>query len=390
MISEDEYLERVVAGIHAASSAGADVRWNEVINGRQFDVVVRFQLGTLRYLVLIEVKNRTRRAAASDVEAFVTKARDQNANKVVFVTAAGFQEGAVDVARRHCLDLFTVTFDETEIDLSTAGSFAFQMNPDATGTEPLEFEVGEPQLVTVIEDVRLLFADGGAFELPSEASQMTYYAEKTILSDGRTLGELMMSVPGWAPALDETRQEEIEVDPPLRVEPPDGYYFPPGTLRRLVLTIAGRMSRPLSGNVKIESSSFRCPVVYTNVLTGESRRYTLDQLPLNTGSVAPGHFYFQLHPLRYFYCDSKTGSLIRWHLIESFQGGQMIRSTYTQQSIYGAFYIPVRDKAILRRLEGRLRDYFSLSGRPLSRSGFRTPPRGGKARRPKNRQQRSR
>ena len=37
MISEDEYLERVVAGIHAASSADADVCWNEVINGRQFD-----------------------------------------------------------------------------------------------------------------------------------------------------------------------------------------------------------------------------------------------------------------------------------------------------------------------------------------------------------------
>ncbi|MBX3562625.1 MAG: restriction endonuclease [Sphingomonas sp.] len=385
MISEDEYLERVVAGIHAASSADADVCWNEVINGRQFDVVIRFQLGTLRYLVLIEVKNRTRRASASDVEAFVTKARDQNANKAVFVTAAGFQEGAMDVARRHGVDMFTVTFDATEVDLSTAGSFAFQINPDATGTAPLEFEVGEPLLVTIIENVRLLFTDGSSFELPSEASQMTYYAEKTILSDGRTLGQLMMSVPGWSPALDETRQEEIRVDPPLRIEPPDQYYFPSGMLGRLNLTIAGRMSRPLSGNVRIETSSFRCPVVYTNVLTGEASRYTLDKLPLNTGPVTPGNFYFQVHPLRYFYCDSRIGSLIRWHLVESFQSGQLIRSTYTQQSIYGAFYIPVRDKEILKRLEGRLRDYLSLSGHPSSRPGFRTPPRSGSGRRSKKR-----
>lgn len=35
MISEDEYLERVVAGIHAISSDDDDVHWNEKINGRQ-------------------------------------------------------------------------------------------------------------------------------------------------------------------------------------------------------------------------------------------------------------------------------------------------------------------------------------------------------------------
>jgi hypothetical protein len=106
MISDDEYLERIVAGIHAVSTDGADVRWNDVINGRQFDVVVRFKLGTLNYLVLVEVKNRIRKAQAEDLDAFVTKAHDQNANKAVFVTAAGFQEGAVAVAKRHGIDLF--------------------------------------------------------------------------------------------------------------------------------------------------------------------------------------------------------------------------------------------------------------------------------------------
>ena len=45
MIGEDEYLERIVAGIHAITTSDADVSWNEVINGRQFDVVARFALG---------------------------------------------------------------------------------------------------------------------------------------------------------------------------------------------------------------------------------------------------------------------------------------------------------------------------------------------------------
>lgn len=205
MIAEDEYLERVIAGIHSATSADADVRWNETINGRQFDVVVRFQLGTLHYLVLIEVKNRIRPASASDVEAFVTKARDQNASKAVFVTAAGFQEGALGVARRHGVDLFTVLFDQSEVDLAPAGSFALRKGPPPPGPVELSLAVGEPQLVTVVEEARLMYVDGRSFDLPSEASQMTYYAEKSMLSDGRTLGEFMTSVPGWAPALDEER-----------------------------------------------------------------------------------------------------------------------------------------------------------------------------------------
>ena len=123
MTGDDEYLERIVAGIQTMTTAGATVSWNEVINGRQFDVVVRFKLGTLRYLVLIEVRNRTRKTAASDMDAFVLKAGDQNANKAVFVTAAGFQDGAIIVAKRHGVDLFTLTFDEAGMHLPSQATF---------------------------------------------------------------------------------------------------------------------------------------------------------------------------------------------------------------------------------------------------------------------------
>ena len=43
MVSDDEYLERIVAGIQTVTTDGADVTWNETLNGRQFDVVVRFR-----------------------------------------------------------------------------------------------------------------------------------------------------------------------------------------------------------------------------------------------------------------------------------------------------------------------------------------------------------
>src|SRR3546814_350328 len=285
MIKEDEYLERVVAGIHAVSSGDAEVIWNESINGRQFDVVVRFQLGTLAYLVLVEVKNRSRRASAQDVEAFVTKARDQQASKAVFVTVAGFQEGAVAVAKRHGVDLFTVAFDKNMPTLSATGTYISLHNPDYAGDPIPQLSIGEPTLVDVIEDAELEYSDGRRFAVPSEASQMNYYAAKTLLGDGRTLGDVMQTASQRWLAEGRSRTETIELPSGVVISPPDEYHFPAGMLARLRLTLVTRMSRPLSGNIGIEPTSFRNPVSYTNDLTGEKTTYTLDQLPLNTSPL---------------------------------------------------------------------------------------------------------
>jgi hypothetical protein len=175
MIGDDEYLERLVAGIQAVSTGGADVRWNEELNGRQFDVVVRFKMGTLQYLVLIEVKNRTRKAGAEDLDDFVTKARDQNANKAVFVTTAGFQSGAIEVAKRHGIEIFTLTFDEKDIRLPRNATWISTRNPLAPKDAKPEFNIGEPELVANIEQASLTYADGSEGEIPSEQSQMNYY-----------------------------------------------------------------------------------------------------------------------------------------------------------------------------------------------------------------------
>jgi len=378
MIKEDEYLERIVAGIHAISSGNADVRWNERINGRQFDVVVRFHLGTLAYLVLVEVKNRTRRATAQDIEAFVTKASDQQASKAVFVTVAGFQEGAVAVAKRHGVDLFTIAFDTETPTLSTNTTYLSQRNPHYAGDPTPQLSIGEPTLVDVIEDVELEYADGRLFAVPSEASQMNYYAAKSVLGDGRTLGDVMQTAPQRWIAEGKSRVETIDLEPTVTIAPPDEYHFPSGTLARLRLTLVARMSRVLSGNIRIEPTSFSNPVQYKNVLTGEETTYTLGQLPLNTAPLKPGGFYLQLHPLRYFHCAEIAGSTVTWQLIESFQSCQLIRGTYTQNEKYGAFYVPVSDSVTLRRLEGRLADYLRLSTAEDISTPTRAPDRDSK------------
>ena len=65
----------------------------------------------------------------------------------------------------------------------------------------------------------------------------------------------------------------------------------------------------------------------------------------------------------YYYCDSITGSLVRWQLIESFQSGSLVRATLTQEIAYSHFYIPVSDKKVVTRLRRRLADYRKITSR---------------------------
>jgi Restriction endonuclease len=360
MISDDEYLERIVAGIHTVTTAGAEVRWNEVINGRQFDVVVRFKLGSLSYLVLIEVRNRTRKAAASDMDAFVTKARDQNANKAVFVTAAGFQDGAITVAKRHGVGLFTVTFDEAGMHLSSQAAFIALRKKGAPKDIPPAVRLGEPTLIANIQNATLVYADGKRFDVPDEQSQMNYYMNRTTLQDGRALLEVIRPESLGRVTLGESRRHEIRLDPAQRIEPPDDYFFPSGMLASLECIVTGRQGRPIRGNTLVDPNTFMLPVIYTNVITGEASRFTIDQLPLGAVRVSAGGFYFIPHPLMYYYCAAIQGDTVHWHLIESFQNGEKITATLTQDIKYSPHYIPVSDRKILNRLQRRLDDYLEV------------------------------
>lgn len=360
MIGDDEYLERVVAGIHATTSTGAEVSWNEFINGRQFDVVVRFNVGTLKYLVLVEVKNRTRKATASDLEAFVLKARDQLANKAVFVTAAGFQEGAITVAKRHGTDLFTVTFDQLEVQLPMNASYVCVQKNPSSQSRRAELGIGEETLGACIESITLQYANGDRRNLPVEQSQMTYCVKQTSLADGRSLADIVRAEPIFDIELDQRIFRSVKLDPPQRMNAKDEYFFPSGIVSQIEWEIVGTMGRPITGNVRIDPNLFMAPVIYTNVLTGQTQRFSLDQLPLGDKRLVVGKFYFINHPLNYFHCAGIDGDLVTWDLIESFQNGGLVRATYTQKMEWARTYIPVKDKAIIKRLVGRLNDYRAL------------------------------
>lgn len=359
MITDDQYLERLVAGIQSATSENADVRWNETLNGRQFDVVVRFQMGTLRYLVLIEVKNRKRRASASDLEAFVVKAGDQRANKAVFVTAAGFQSGAITVAQSHGIDLFTLTFDD-EVTIPSAASLLTRRNPEAPADMEPEFSIADPELMACVTDFVITYADGTTESVPNEPSQMTYYMRRTKVGDGRTLQEVVEAQQDFDLVEGQTIRRRQAFDPASRVTPPDPYFFKGGLATSMAWKIVCQMGRQILGNIKIDPNLFAGRVNYTNVLTGEILKFTFDQLPLGDRDVKPGRYYFIYHPLIYYRCEAVIGDTVHWAIVESFQSGDLMRGRFTQDIAWASSFIPVTDKTIVARLERRLADYEAL------------------------------
>jgi len=76
-------FEKVVAAINKVKVEAGDVRWDQLIKGRQFDVTIRFRLGELyEHLVVIECRDEKDRIKAEAVDAFVTKSRDELLPKI--------------------------------------------------------------------------------------------------------------------------------------------------------------------------------------------------------------------------------------------------------------------------------------------------------------------
>jgi Restriction endonuclease len=171
-----KHFERLVAAIHQAADQGAQVRWNETIKGRQFDVTIRFRRGLYDYLTVIECKDYGKPVAVEKVEAFVTKSADVQAHHAVMASASGFQHGARDVARRHNLTLIHVT-DSVEVDLAL-------FSARWTGTTEAFH----------IQSVELEYTGGDKKTLPDGADAMEYYVKHILIrwgSNCRTLDDII-------------------------------------------------------------------------------------------------------------------------------------------------------------------------------------------------------
>lgn len=111
-------FEKLIADIQAKMDPTAEVLHNQRLTDRlgherQFDVVFKGQFGGQPVLGVIECKDLKRKVGTPEVDAFVTKARDVNANVKVLISRRGFSDQALEKCRDYGIEPMLLVADET-------------------------------------------------------------------------------------------------------------------------------------------------------------------------------------------------------------------------------------------------------------------------------------
>jgi len=341
-----EKLERLIAAIHHAESHGAKVTWNDKIQGRQFDVTLRFKFGLHEYLTVIECKDYKDKIPVEKIDALVTKARDINANKAVMVSTNGYQSGCFDVAKRHGVKLLTLN-EKIDIDFSLLSS---EVTPALN-----------------IFDVRLIKRDDKEIVLEEDGGRLHYLMKHIrLLSDGEQLSPDRL-IHNWQ----------------LKYPKPD---FDIDNVISLPLPKNTIADIPYEGKEIVKEIRFKCkiveaflpngPILDTHILEGMATSYELlneaggiehtarlSELSLGFDTVpTPEKFYAIPRLHNYYYCDSIVGNTVTWVLVESYQHGDLLQATLTQDIKYAQHYIEVTDNKRVERLRKMLANYKGLRG----------------------------
>lgn len=345
--SKWEYFERLVAAVHQAADAGADVKWNETINGRQFDVTIRFRKGLYDHLTVVECKNFEKPVPVEKIEAFVTKSRDVNANVAVLASTSGFQSGAREVALRHNITLLQVTSSE-------------DVDPVIFGAK-----WGDPIDALQIEEVTLEFVGGEMKALPSRGNVLTYYANHTTLERAGAATTLNLLIEAWL----QPRKWNVAngehiipiLDGTVVTGPQDGV-IPLKQLASIRIQTLITKTRTLHGPNMFDPSFMLPDVRVQNVNTGEIKTFKYRDLALGIDTAfLPGKFYEAPELGYYYFCERVRDGIAEVWMVESFQHGQLVQVKFTTEAKDGKLYIPVTDKSTIDRLQRRL-DRLNVNG----------------------------
>jgi hypothetical protein len=332
------YFERLVAAIHSAADAGAQVKWNDSINGRQFDVTIRFRKGLYDHLTVVECKDTERPVSVEKIDAFVTKASDVHANVAVIASTAGFQSGAIETAKRHNINLIQIT-PSTDIDVAAFGA-----------------EWGDPTDSLHMKEVSLEYVGGERKRLPIEGNVLTYYMNHTILQSGIARMNLDSVVSRELCGVTDTYSDfVIPVSNGVQVIAPDDGEIPLKPLAAIHVRAAIVKAKTFHGPNKIDPSLIMPDVNVVNMQTVEKVVFRQGDLALGIDNTfEPGQFYESPGLGFYHYCETVKNGIATVYLVESFQHGQLIQATVTMEAKYGNRYLPVTDEQILKRLRRRL------------------------------------
>lgn len=334
-------FERLVAAIHKLVDQGGDVRWNEKISGRQFDVTIRFKKGLYPYLTVIECRAYKKPVSVDKVEAFVIKSRDAHAHHAVMASTAGFQSGALDAARRHNITLIKVS-ESDEINLSAIGA-----------------HWGPPTDALHIETIELEYADSEVRVLPAQSNALSYYANEILIEQNGSRESLAKFIERHSRQLegaqDDYADHVIPITPGAMIVAPDDGEIPLKAVAKIRVRAAVTQAKTLHGPAMLDPYLLIPDIMVRNLATGESQLFNPHDLALGVDTVfEEGKFYESPQLSMYYYCERIEGDTVRLYLIESYQHGRLIQADFRIKIEYANRYVEVSEKIVLERLRRRL------------------------------------
>lgn len=337
-------FERLVAAIHAAKSKGAAVKWNDIIQGRQFDVSIRFKFGLHDYLTVIECKDYKDKVSVDEVDAFVTKSHDVHASKAIMVAANGYQSGCRDVAERHGIRLLTLN-EQIKWDIS---HLVAEMTPALN-----------------IYDVRLLRMDGHEIEF-EDGGKLAYLMKQIRLespssrmSPNQVIREWQKNYPIYTFNVGEENAIVIPLPENTIAHVPFQEAISVTELRFIAKLIEAFIpNQPILDRHLMEELA-----VGYELIDERGQKEEICALDIDYGfdtTIEIGKFCMSPKLNCFYYCDRIEGEKIRWILVESYQHGELVRATLTQDARYSGQFIEVTDQKKIRHLKKLLQDYLNL------------------------------
>lgn len=328
-------FERIVTAIHHAADQGGQITWNDTINGRQFDVTIRFKKGFYTFLTVIECKDYKNSVPVEKVEAFVTKASDANANKAILVTSSSFQAGCFPVAERHNIGLYTLK-EINELPKEVIGNHLI------------------PALN--IFDIKLVNDEGKEYIFPEYGRKLHYLIMQTKLAVNK--GDIILEsyLSQWIQAkkgevISGTNEFKIKFDKKISAYIPqeDAPFLFNSIHFKCKFIEVHPISKPTLDPYLLQK--INANFLYKNEITGETHKIDSKELPLGFDTkFEEGKFYFNPKLEFFYYCESIENDSATIYLVESYQHGHLLQVVFKQATKYSKYYIEVTNDNEIQRL----------------------------------------
>jgi len=314
--------------------AGSQVKLNEIIEGREFDVSIRFKNGLHMFHTLIECKNYGSPVSVEKIDAFATKSRDAGASKALMFSKNGFQSGAKTVAKRHRIDLYSLK-ESVEI--------------------PKSVRSGNEQDVLNFTEIGLILEDETVF-LPDAHGRLEYCMKHSNLKDGDNETNLHDFVDSYWDHLEEPKLDQIK-EKSFRV--PEGTtiavkgFLETSLLKRVVVRY--QLVEGIGVNIPMDAhlmEKLHLQYFLVNEISGEEESIAAIDVHLGFDKeVFAGNFYANSNIGNNYFIESIENGIMKVYLVESYSRGHLFQAVMTAETKYQDQYVLITDSLEIERLK---------------------------------------